>query len=186
MHWKLATNRTLDFTRPRLMGVLNVTPDSFSDGGAYATTDAAVVRALEMVRDGAQVIDVGGESTRPGADRIDADEQIQRVVPVIEKIRAEADVFITIDTTRAAVAAAALDAGADAINDVSAGLEDDAMLALAASRGCGIILMHRLLPPELDSYSDRYETPPVFDDVVRTTRAFLQERMAAAQRAGVA
>lgn len=168
-----------------LMGVLNVTPDSFSDGGLHLDPGAAVKAAIAMAEAGASIIDVGGESTRPGADRIAADEQIRRVVPVIEAIRRESDVPISIDTTLGEVALAAIDAGANAINDVSAGLEDPTILRIAAETGAGLVLMHRRLPPEEDRYSDRYENPPVYGDVVAEVTAFLLDRAASAEAAGV-
>lgn len=146
------------------MGILNVTPDSFSDGGSYPSPAAAAGAAWRMVDEGAAVIDVGGESTRPGAAGISEAEQIRRVAPVIRAIRAmpgaAGGVAITIDTTRAGVAAAALDAGADAINDVSGGTDDQTMLPLAAERDVGIILMHRVAVPREDRYSDAYGTTP--------------------------
>lgn len=173
------------------MAILNLTPDSFSDGGSYPTVEAAVEAAAAAVRDGADSLDLGGESTRPGAPRVEAAEQIRRVVPVIQAIRARggplATIPVTVDTTRAEVAAAALDAGADAINDVSAGLEDPAMLPLAATRGVGVILMHRLRPPGEDCYSDQYRKDPVYaGGVVAAVREFLAGRAAAAEAAGVA
>jgi dihydropteroate synthase len=168
------------------MAVLNATPDSFSDGGRFGSADALVEHALRCVEAGADAIDVGGESTRPGAARVSAAEQIDRTAVVIERLRAASDVVISIDTTRAAVAEAALDAGADAINDVSAGREDDAMLPLAGGRGCGLVLMHRLRPPDEDSYSHAYDHPPEYDDVVAEVCAFLRARGEAARAAGVA
>jgi dihydropteroate synthase len=167
------------------MGVLNVTPDSFSDGGAYPDASSAVEHAVRMVEEGAAIIDVGGESTRPGAERIGPDEQTARTRPVIERLRRESDVPISIDTTSSRVAASALDAGADIINDVSAGTEDERLLPLAAARRCGLVLMHRLAPPDADSYSDQYARPPVYDDVVVEVRAFLVERCRAAVDLGV-
>lgn len=183
--WRVAANRELRLDASRLMGILNVTPDSFSDGGAFASPEPAYEHGRRMIDEGAAVIDIGGESTRPGAERVDSDEQIRRVCPVIERLRAASDVIITVDTTRADVARAALDAGAHAINDVAAGLEDDAMFDLAASRGCGLILMHRMLPPEEDAYSDTYTAPPIEGDVVREVRSFLVERASRAIGAGV-
>lgn len=185
--WRISPAFTLSLDRPRVMAILNVTPDSFSDGGRHASLEAALERATQAAEQGADVLDVGGESTRPGAARVPPAEQIARVVPVIHAIR-RVGVFpgpITVDTTRAEVARAALDAGADAINDVAAGLEDPAMLPLAASRGCGIVLMHRLSPPELDQYSDRYQHPPPYTDVVEEVRAFLKDRLTAALHAGL-
>lgn len=171
---------------PVLMGVLNVTPDSFSDGGAYLDADAAIARARVLVADGAGIIDVGGESTRPGASRVEADEQIRRTVPVIEAIARELDVALSIDTTDATVAEAAIDAGAGIVNDVSAGQDDDRILALAAATGCGLVLMHRLKPPAHDVYSDQYESSPAYTDVVRDVADHLVARAAAARAAGVA
>jgi len=168
------------------MAILNLTPDSFYDGGRLMSPAVVVAAARRAVADGAGLLDLGGESTRPGAERIGTDEQIRRVVPAIEAVRAAGiDTPISVDTTRAPVAEAALDAGADIINDVAAGTEDGGILTLAAARGCGLILMHRLRPPEADSYSDRYETPPVYESVVEQVRAFLGERLRAAVHAGV-
>ncbi len=183
--WSVAPDQALSLDRPRLLGILNVTPDSFSDGGSWPTVEAAVEGALRMNRLGADVADVGAESTRPGAARVGAAEQIDRAVPVIVALRRRSGVLISIDTTLAAVAEAALDAGADIINDVSAGTEDAGMLDLAARRRCGIVLMHRRLPPDLDSYSDRYADEPPPDDVVAHVRAWLLDRCDAATRRGV-
>lgn len=160
--WAVNHERAIHLDRPFLIGILNMTPDSFSDGGNYNTPAQALDRAKLMLDEGADALDIGGESTRPGATRITPDDQIARVVPVISAIRAAGlNIPITIDTTRAPVARAALDAGADAINDVSAAQEDGDMLALAAERACGLILMHRERPPEHDRFSDQYTRPPV-------------------------
>ena len=191
--WCVARDRVLTLDEPRFMGILNVTPDSFSDGGAYPTVNDAVTAALRMAREGAAIIDAGGESTRPGAAAVDADEQIRRVLPVIEELRSReaangdsARVLISIDTTRATVAEAALNAGADIINDVSAGLDGPHMLPLAASRGCGLILMHRLKKPRDDVFSTQYAREPDYGgDVYKTVRAFLHDRVQAALEAGV-
>ena len=171
------------------MAILNTTPDSFY-AGSRAMAEEAVQAARNAVRDGADMLDVGGESTRPGAARVDVEEQIARVTPLIERVRHDPDprvasIPISVDTTVARVAAAAIDAGADAINDVSAGEEDVAMLALAAERGVGLILMHRVVPPEADRYSDAYERPPMSGDVLAQIAGFLRQRAAAAIRAGV-
>jgi len=168
--------------RPVLMGILNVTPDSFSDGGRFLDPGRALRHALEMVGQGADIIDVGGESTRPGAAAVDSAEQIARVVPVIAALRLglPATTLISIDTTQADVAAAALSAGADFINDVSAGLGDPAMLDLAAKRAVPIVLMHMQGTPQTMQDNPRYA------DVVEEVLSFLQERAAAAQAAGVA
>jgi dihydropteroate synthase len=176
----------LSLDEPRLMGILNVTPDSFSDGGRFLDPQRAVEHALQLVEDGAAIIDIGGESTRPGARRVDAAEQIARTQPVIRSLREQSDVLISIDTTRYAVAEAALEAGADIINDVSAGREDPAIVKLAAARRCGLIIMHRRTSPEQDSFSNAYAQAPEYGDVVRDVCVFLLDRAAAAEACGVA
>jgi dihydropteroate synthase len=171
----------LDLSRPRLMGVLNATPDSFSDGGRFLDPLAARDHGLRMAAEGADCIDVGGESTRPGAERVPAAEQARRVVPVIEALRASLPraMPISIDTTRAEVAAAALDAGADLVNDVSAGRDDPQMLPLVAGRGVQIVLMHMQGEPASMQQDPRYT------DVVAEVEAFLLARAGAAMGAGV-
>lgn len=168
--------------RPLIMGILNATPDSFSDGGRHGTVEAAVAHGLVMAEEGADIIDVGGESTRPGSDPVSAAEQIARVVPVIRQLRAGLPdaIAISIDTTRAEVAAAALDAGADFINDVSAGRDDPDLFALAAQRRVALVLMHMQGSPKTMQDDPRYEA--VVDEVLE----FLLERCRAAQAAGVA
>ena len=183
--WQVGPGRTLPLDEPRLIGVLNVTPDSFSDGGALGSVAAAVDHAGWLLDQGASVIDVGGESVRPGAVRVDASEQIDRTIPVIEALRRVSDKLISIDTTRGTVAEAALDAGADIINDVSAGTEDDRVLEIAGRRRCGLILMHRRVPPEDDVYSDRYPAPPSYGDVTDVVGAWLGERCRVAEGPGV-
>lgn len=185
--WRLGSGRSLALDRGRLLAIVNVTPDSFSDGGETLTPQQAAERAALAVAEGADMLDIGGESTRPGATRVDDSEQIRRVVPAIRAIRgAGITAPISVDTTLAAVAEAALDAGADAINDVSAGRDDPAMFALAASAGAGLILMHRASPPSQDVYSDRHAQEPRFDGgVVDAVRRFLIERAESAMRAGV-
>lgn len=173
-------------TPPLLMGILNITPDSFSDGGQHDSIDAAVAHGLQLAKDGAAMIDVGGESTRPGSERVGIDEQIKRVAEPIRQLREALDaqgfedVVISIDTTRSAVAAAALDAGAAMLNDVSAGREDDAMFKHAAERNVPIALMHMLGSPGTMQDNPRYE------NVVEDVRAFLLDRADVAARAGVA
>ncbi|MCA9271714.1 MAG: dihydropteroate synthase [Phycisphaerales bacterium] len=184
--WQLAHGRTLDLTEPRIVAILNITPDSFSDGGDYNTLALAIERAKRCVAEGADVLEVGGESTRPGAERIAVEEQLERVLPVIEGIReALPGIPISVDTTRSAVARHAVEAGAHIINDVSAGEEDDAMLALAAETGAGLVLMHRLRPPGEDSFSDRYAGEPEYADVVLDVRTYLEDRLRLAMNAGV-
>jgi dihydropteroate synthase len=185
--WQLARERRLSTSPTLVMGILNVTPDSFHDGGRHDDPQAAVAHALKLVEEGADIIDIGGESTRPGADRIDPAEQIRRTLEVIRLLRAQSDVVLSIDTTRAAVAEAAIEAGADLINDVSAGLEDPAILAVAASQACGLVLMHRVRPPSEDDWSDRYTQEPDFgsDGVLTAVSTHLLERVEAAIAAGV-
>lgn len=173
-----------------MIAILNVTPDSFSDGGLLPTPEHAARAAEQAASEGACMIDIGGESTRPGASRVSAVEQIRRVVPAIHAIRSIAgiasEIPISIDTTLAPVAAAALDAGADAINDVSAGTEDPDLLPLASRRGASVIVMHRRTPPGEDSYSDRYQNAPTYADVVREVLEFLLARARLAESLGIA
>ncbi len=165
----------------RVMGVLNVTPDSFSDGGRYLENDAAVAHGLELIEAGAAILDVGGESTRPGAEPVGADEERRRVVPVIEALAGRGPgVEISIDTSKASVAVAALDAGATLVNDVTALRGDPAMAELVAERGVECCLMHMLGEPRT------MQVDPHYDDVVSDVKAFLEQRMAAAIKAGVA
>ncbi len=172
------------------MAILNATPDSFFEGSRVEGVQGAVERAAWFVREGAAILDIGGESTRPGAEAVSVSEQIERTVPIVRAIReaggALGTIPISIDTARSEVAQAALDAGADVVNDVSAGRDDEAMLELVAMRRAGLILMHRARRPREDSYSDRYERPAMEGDVVEQVRGFLEERAAAAVRAGVA
>ncbi|MEO0484185.1 MAG: dihydropteroate synthase [Planctomycetota bacterium] len=186
--WALRPGRSLALDRPRVMAIINSTPDSFSDGGLALDPEHAAARAHQAVAEGADLLDIGGESTKPGSARVNIPDQIARVVPAIRAIRdAGIDAPITIDTTRAAVAESALDAGADAINDVSGGTEDPQMLPLAAERRVGVILMHRLRTPEADSYSDQYKRPPDYPGgVVHAVRTALAERFRAATAAGIA
>ena len=163
---------------PVVMGVLNVTPDSFSDGGRYADLDAAVAHALRMITEGADLIDIGGESTRPGADRIDADTERARVVPVIREL-ARLGVPMSIDTTRASVAAAALEAGVALVNDVSGGLADPDMGRVVADAGCPWVLMH------WRGHSRQMYELAVYHDVVKEVCAELTERVDDAVAAGV-
>jgi dihydropteroate synthase len=161
------------------MGVLNVTPDSFSDGGRFFTPVYAARHGLEMAADGADVIDVGGESTRPGSDAVDASEEIGRVVPVIRRLVEEAPgVAVSIDTRKAEVAAEALDAGARIVNDVSAG-EDPLMFDLVREAGAGLVLVHKKGEPKT------MQEAPTYDDVVGEVHEYLRERVEAAVFAGI-
>jgi dihydropteroate synthase len=164
----------------RIMGVINVTPDSFSDGGWYLKAADAIAHGRELERDGAAILDIGGESTRPSAEPVSEDEELRRVLPVIEGLlQAGTHAQISIDTSKAGVAAAALDAGATFVNDVTAFRGDPAMAALVASRGADCCLMHMLGEPRTMQIDPRYE------DVVSEVKAFLEERMAWAVRQGV-
>ncbi len=160
------------------MGVVNVTPDSFSDGGRYLDAGAAVAHGEKLLRDGAEILDVGGESTRPGAVEVDEAEELCRVRPVVEALAGEAT--ISIDTSKSAVAEAALDAGASIVNDVTALRGDPEMAALCAERGVGVVLMH--MPGNPRTMQDN----PSYGDVVDDVKAFLAERVEAAVAAGVA
>jgi dihydropteroate synthase len=170
---------TLLLDRPRIMGILNVTPDSFSDGGQFQQVDRALRRAEEMVAEGADLIDVGGESTRPGAALVSAAQELDRIIPVIAAIRASFDIPLSIDTSKASVAAAALESGADWVNDVS-GLSFDAeMAAVVAAHGGGLFLMHtRGTPAQMQQHTH-------YDDIVAEVVAELQTAIATAQTAGI-
>jgi dihydropteroate synthase len=161
------------------MGVLNVTPDSFSDGGRYQTREAAIEHAAELLDAGAHVIDIGGESTRPGATPLGLQEELDRVIPIIEALAARLDVVLSIDTYKAAVAAAALAAGAEMVNDVSALRADDGMVEVVAQAGCPVILMHALWPPA--TMQDDPEYVDVVDDVIE----FLHRQAGWAQARGI-
>jgi dihydropteroate synthase len=177
--WKIA-GRTVDLSaRAMIMGVLNVTPDSFSDGGEFFTTDKAVDQGQRMAAEGAQIIDIGGESTRPGAEAVSADDELARVIPVIEKLRATSSAFVSIDTSKASVARAALDAGATIINDITAGCADPEMFALAAERKAALILMHMQGTPRTMQLAPRY------DDVVREVANFFRQQYERALECGV-
>ncbi len=171
-------DRLLDLSRPRIMGILNVTPDSFSDGGRYNTLDKAVRHAVEMVEAGADIVDVGGESTRPGAQTVTVQEEIDRIVPVIETLRRELDVVISLDTSEADVMRAGAAAGAGIINDVRA-LTRNGALQAAAELDLPVILMHSLREQPEPGFV------PQYDDVVADVKAYLADRVAAAVDAGV-
>ncbi|HEV7769542.1 MAG TPA: dihydropteroate synthase [Solirubrobacterales bacterium] len=163
---------------PKLMGVVNVTPDSFSDGGLYLDPEAAVAHGRELAAQGAEILDVGGESTRPGAEVVTAEEELRRVEPVVAGL-AGAGAQISVDTSKAAVAAAALDAGAAIVNDVTALRGDAEMAGLCAERGVGVVLMHMRGEPRTMQDEPRYE------DVVDEVKGFLAERVEAAVAAGI-
>ncbi len=166
---------------PLVMGILNVTPDSFSDGGRHGTVAAALAQAEAMIRDGADIVDVGGESTRPGAEPVPEAQELERVLPVIEALgRRGVPAALSVDTTKSAVAAAALDAGAAIVNDVSALEADPAMAAAVRARGAGVILMHRRGDPRT------MQRNPVYGDVRADVAAYLEARMAWAAAQGLA
>jgi dihydropteroate synthase len=162
---------------PKLMGVVNVTPDSFSDGGLYLDSDAAVAHGEELVRDGAAILDIGGESTRPGAVEVDEAEELRRTKPVIAGLEGKAT--ISVDTSKLAVAEAAIGAGASIVNDVTALRGDPEMAALCAERKVGVVLMH--MPGNPRTMQD----DPVYEDVVDDVKAFLVERVEVAVAAGI-
>jgi len=181
--------RTLDLSTPAIMGVLNLTPDSFFDGGAYASTgnEAQLERALEsalsMVEEGAEIIDVGGESTRPGADPVSAEEEIRRTVPFIERLRQQSDVLISIDTYKAEVADKALRAGANIVNDISGFSFDPAMPEVCARHKCGVVLMHTPARPGSLRWSQ--ETGAEDEEVMRRVTSFLRRSVELAERHGI-
>ena len=170
--------RILRLDRPQVMGIVNVTPDSFSDGGAHDTTDAAVAHALRLVEEGADLLDIGGESTRPGAAEVEVEEELRRVVPVIERLAAQVAVPISIDTSKPEVMRAAVQAGAGMINDVC-GLRREGALDAAAALGVPVVLMHMQGEPR------SMQAAPQYDDVVGEVHRFLAERIFAAEMAGI-
>lgn len=168
----------LDISTPRVMGILNVTTDSFSDGGAFLTRQAALRRAREMVAEGAAIVDVGGESTRPGARPVGEQEELDRVIPVIEAIRAELPVVVSVDTSKPAVMCAAIAAGAGLINDVRA-LQADGAVAAVVELRVPVCLMHMQGEPRT------MQLAPHYDDVVGEVQHFLEQRLADCERAGI-
>jgi dihydropteroate synthase len=170
----------VQITRPRVMGIVNVTPDSFSDGGRFLDQDAALAHALQLIADGADILDIGGESTRPGAETVSEADELARVVPLIAAIRARSDVVLSIDTMKPAVARAAVAAGATIWNDVAALRFAPDAPDVAAELGCEVVLMHMLGEP------GTMQDAPAYDDVVSEVEAFLLARVEAALAAGVA
>lgn len=166
--------------RPLIMGILNVTPDSFSDGGRYHDKNRAVEHGLQMVQDGADIIDVGGESTRPGATPVSLDDELERVVPVVEALRRREDTVLSVDTMKSEVAERALAVGAQIVNDVSALSADPRMAETAKAYGAGVILMHKRGEPRT------MQTQALYADVVREVRDYLSARVAYAERLGLA
>ena len=171
-------NFQLDLSRPRIMGIVNVTPDSFSDGGKHNSVQQAVERALKLVEEGADILDIGGESTRPGATPVSLQEELQRVIPVIEQLAPRAGVPISIDTYKPEVMQAAIEAGAAIVNDIYALQQPGALQAVADSRA-GVCLMHMQGTPQT------MQLDPQYEDVVAEVRDFLKSRMEAAMDAGI-
>lgn len=179
MIWR-TSRRAFDLSDHGLiMGIVNVTPDSFSDGGHFARTDEAVDHALRLADEGADILDIGGESTRPGAAAVTTDEELRRVIPVIEKLAGKTAAALSIDTSKAAVARAAAAAGAEIINDVTALRGDDAMPRVAAESGCGVVLMHMQGTPRT------MQLNPHYNNVVAEVAGHLAQRVAAARAAGI-
>ncbi len=179
MIWNLRNSR-LDLTRRGLiMGILNATPDSFSDGGAFMEPAAACAHGLKLIEEGADILDVGGESTRPGAESVPADEELRRVIPVIKALRERTSVPISIDTCKAVVAAAAIEAGADIVNDVTGLRGDEDMPRLVAESPVGVVIMHMRGEPRT------MQVAPVYEDVVREVGEFFRQSLEAALSSGI-
>jgi dihydropteroate synthase len=177
--WKIC-DRVVDLShRGMIMGVLNVTPDSFSDAGEFFDVEKAVAHGRRLVTEGAQIVDVGGESTRPGAEPVSAEEELRRVIPVIKELRRENDAVISIDTSKAEVASAALEAGAVIVNDVTGGLNDAKMMPLVARRGAAFIIMHMQGSPQT------MQAAPIYEDVVREVANFFRQQYARALECGI-
>lgn len=178
--WRCGDSRLELGARTLIMGILNVTPDSFSDGGQYLGFENAIEHAAQMATDGADIIDVGGESTRPGADPISDEEEIQRVIPVVRALRERLSIPVSIDTYKSVVALQAIDAGASIINDISGLTFDSAMTKVVAERGAGIIIMHIKGTPR------NMQKNPHYDDVMGEISLFLKRQIELAETAGVA
>ncbi|WFB48642.1 dihydropteroate synthase [Vibrio coralliilyticus] len=173
-----ANNKSLDLSTPQVMGILNVTPDSFSDGGKYNSLENAMIQAEKMINAGVSIIDIGGESTRPGAPDVALEEELSRVIPVIKAIRERFDVWISIDTSKAEVMCQAVKAGADIINDVRA-LQEPGALEVAAESGLPVCLMHMQGQPRT------MQANPHYDDLLKEVGEFLQERVHACEAKGM-
>lgn len=173
------SKREIPLKSPVVMGILNVTPDSFSDGGRFASIDAALKRAEQMIAEGAGILDVGGESTRPGCSRVSSDEEISRVVPIIKAMTDRFDTPVSIDTSKSEVAAASVEVGAELINDISGLRWEPSIAAIAAASGAGLILMH-----SRGSFETMHSQPPV-DDIIAEVRSGLALSIQAAREAGV-
>lgn len=179
-HWQLRTRRLAFEKIPTLMGIVNVTPDSFSDGGKFLDPQPAIEHALQLARDGATILDIGGESTRPYSDQVDVDEEIRRVIPVIKAVAAQTSIPISIDTSKAAVARAAIDAGAEIINDITGLQGDPEMITVAIESGAGICVMHMQGSPQT------MQDNPDYEDVVEDIFVYLANRKKTLIASGVA
>ncbi|MDP4984020.1 dihydropteroate synthase [Pseudoalteromonas tunicata] len=175
---QLKNGRVLDLSQPHIMGILNTTPDSFSDGGQHNTFDNAVIKAKQMLAEGATIIDIGGESTRPNAPDVALEEELQRTIPVIKALRAQSDCIISIDTSKAQVMAQAIAAGADIINDVRA-LQEPGALEIAAAANVPVCLMHMQGQPRT------MQANPYYENLIEDIQAFFQQRIDACQQAGI-
>lgn len=171
--------KQLDLSTPQIMGILNVTPDSFSDGGQFTHLDAALRQVEKLIQAGATIIDIGGESTRPGAPEVSLEEELNRVIPVVKALRASSDVWISVDTSKAEVMRQAIEAGADLINDIRA-LQEPGALEIAAKAQVPICLMHMQGQPRSMQHSPNYQ------DVLREVGEFLRERVKVCEQAGIA
>ena len=177
--WSIAGQDLVIGPRPLVMGIVNVTPDSFSDGGQFATTDSAIEHGLRLAAEGADLLDIGGESSRPGSKPVSLEEELARVVPVVRGLATQLSVPISVDTTKAEVARQALAAGASIVNDITAGLGDPEMMAVVRAAGAGVVLMHMQGTPET------MQENPTYTDVVREVRDFLADRVRAWIAAGI-
>lgn len=177
--WVVRNANLLQPTRPLLMGILNITPDSFSDGGRFLNADSAIAQARQLSGEGADILDLGAESTRPGAELVSADEELRRLLPVVEQLAAEVAVPLSIDTNKAVVARACLERGAHIINDISGLTFDPEMIAVCRDFECGIVCMHIQGTPQTMQLDPRY------DDVVGEVRDFLEQRLDAITAAGI-
>jgi dihydropteroate synthase len=179
MVWHFRTRHVTIGPRPLVMGIVNVTPDSFSDGGQFASTPAAIEHGLKLAAEGADFLDIGGESSRPGSERISLDEELARVIPVVRGLAVKTVVPISVDTTKAEVARRALEAGAKIINDITAALGDAGMIDVVRESGAGFILMHMQGTPE------RMQDKPTYENVLGEVRAFLEARIQACVDGGI-
>ena len=179
LRWRIGQKIFLSNDPPRLMGIINLTPDSFSDGGRLSDTNMAVEAALRLAQEGADLLDLGAESTRPGATPVSAEDELSRLIPVLRKLRPLTDRLISIDTMKAEVAEQALEAGADVINDVSGLRFDDRMTAVCAASSCGVIIMHMQGTPQT------MQLNPHYDEVVEDLLAFFSERLESLEKSGI-